>query len=200
VPLHKRPLYQGIISSVFGIASVVGPLLGGAFTSHVTWRWCFYINLPLGGLALVIISLLLKIPDRDTTKIPTKAKLAQLDFYGTALIIPGTVCLNLALQWGGLMYSVSQSLLTMISSFDTKFLNLQWNDDRIVALLVLSGVLLVGFVLVQVFMPKTATIASRIFTQRSILAGFFSTLCTGGQMVIFCKCYKALWTSVTRID
>ena len=47
VPLQKRPTYTGFISGMYGVASVVGPLMGGAFTDHVTWRWCFYINLPV---------------------------------------------------------------------------------------------------------------------------------------------------------
>jgi len=62
---------------------------------------------------MLIILCLLKIPDRATTKIPAKAKLAQLDFYGTALILPSTICLILALQWGGLTYSVSLNLPKM---------------------------------------------------------------------------------------
>jgi MFS family permease len=114
VPLHKRPLYQGLFGAVFGIASVVGPLIGGAFTSsYLTWRWCFYINLPFGGAAMLFIFLLLKVPDRDTTKLPLMKKLAQLDALGTGVLIPGTVCLLLALQWGGLTYAVCFPCLPM---------------------------------------------------------------------------------------
>lgn len=107
VPLHKRSLYQGMFGSIYAISSVLGPLLGGAFTSKVTWRWCFYINLPCGGLAIVGILLSLAIPNDETIRSLTMAKLAQLDFYGTALIVPGCACLILALQWGGSKYSVS---------------------------------------------------------------------------------------------
>ncbi|KAK8041186.1 major facilitator superfamily domain-containing protein [Apiospora phragmitis] len=165
VPLHKRPLYQGLFGAVFGLASVVGPLVGGAFTSKVSWRWCFYINLPFGGVALAVVAFLLKIPDRDTTNAPLKEKLSQLDAIGTSVLIPGVVCLLLALQWGGLVY--------------------EWSNGRIIALLVLGGLLLIGFVLTQIFMPKTATVAPRIFKQRSIVAGFWATICIGSQMMIF---------------
>lgn len=172
VPLHKRPLYQGMFGAVFGLASVIGPLLGGAFTTKVTWRWCFYINLPLGGVAMVFIFFLLKIPDRDTTKIPTKDKLKQLDGLGTFFFIPGCVCLLLALEWGGATYA--------------------WSNGRIIALLTLAAVLLIGFVLVQIFMPDTATVPPRIFMQRSIMAGVYSTLCIGAQMMIFIY-YLPIW-------
>ncbi|KAK0635819.1 major facilitator superfamily domain-containing protein [Bombardia bombarda] len=165
VPLHKRPLYQGLFGAVFGVSSVIGPLLGGAFTSKVTWRWCFYINLPFGGVAMVFIALLLKVPDRASTKLPLKEKILQLDLPGTACVLPGVICLLLALQWGGSTYP--------------------WSDGRIIALLVLAGVLLIGFVLVQVYLPKTATLPPRIFKQRSIIAGVWATICIGAQMMVF---------------
>jgi MFS family permease len=107
VPLPKRPAIQGLFGALFGLASVIGPLIGGAFTSNVTWRWCFYINLPIGGVAFVVIAACLKVPDRDSTKLPWAKKLQQLDALGSATLIPGVVCLLLALQWGGQTYAVS---------------------------------------------------------------------------------------------
>ncbi|KAI9150509.1 putative HC-toxin efflux carrier TOXA 13 [Paramyrothecium foliicola] len=172
VPLHKRPMYQGLFAAVFGVSSVVGPLLGGALTTNATWRWCFYINLPLGGVAAVAVYFLLTIPERSTTKLSLKEKLTQLDFPGTMMIVPGCVCLILALQWGGSTY--------------------HWNSGRIIALLVVAGVLLIGFVLVQAFLPKTATVPPRIVKQRSIRAGLFATICVGGQLMIFAY-YLPVW-------
>lgn len=172
VPLHRRPLFQGLFGAVFGLASVVGPLLGGAFTSKVTWRWCFYINLPFGGVAAVFIFFLLTIPDRSTTHLPNKQKLAQMDFLGIFFLLPGVVCLLLALQWGGSKYD--------------------WNSGRIIALLVLAGVLAIAFVLVQIFRPETATIPPRIFAQRSIIAGFCATFTVGASMMIVVY-YLPIW-------
>lgn len=172
VPLHKRPLFQGLFGAVFGLASVVGPLLGGAFTTHVTWRWCFYINLPFGGVAMVFIFFLLNVPERATQLLPVRQKLAQLDALGIFFLLPGVVCLLLALQWGGATYA--------------------WGSGRIVALLVLAGLLVVGFVAVQILRPDTATIPPRIFCQRSIIAGFWSTICVGASMMIIVY-YLPVW-------
>ncbi|ROV90262.1 hypothetical protein VPNG_09907 [Cytospora leucostoma] len=172
VPLHKRPMFQGMFGAVFGLASVIGPLVGGAFTSNVTWRWCFYINLPFGGIASLLIFFLLQVPDRETTHLPNRQKLSQLDFLGLAMLLPGTICLLLALQWGGLTYA--------------------WGNGRIIALLTLAGVLLTGFVVAQVVRPETATVPPRIFAQRSIIAGFWSTFFIGASMMITFY-YLPLW-------
>ncbi|KGO62059.1 Major facilitator superfamily domain, general substrate transporter [Penicillium expansum] len=165
VPLQKRPQIQGLFGALFGIASVVGPLIGGAFASNVTWRWCFYVNLPIGGAAMVFIAFCLKIPEQDTAKVSSAEKVLQLDFFGTTLLISSVVCLILALQWGGQTYA--------------------WSDGRVVVSLVLMAVLLLSFVAIQVFLPKTATLPVRIFSQRSIISGFWQTLCVGSGNYIF---------------
>lgn len=120
VPLHKRPLFQGLFGVVFGLSSILGPVVGGAFTSGVSWRWCFYINLPLGAVAFAFIAVLLHVPGRETTKLPLKEKILQLDLLGTSVFLPGTVALLLALQWGGLEYPVSLFFSSsMVSTADS---------------------------------------------------------------------------------
>ncbi|KAH8435300.1 MDR family MFS transporter [Aspergillus melleus] len=165
VPLEKRAQIQGLFGSIFGIASIVGPLIGGAFTSNVTWRWCFYINLPFGGVAVAIIVSCLKVPDRDSTKLAWKDKLSQLDALGTVVLISCMVCLLLTLQWGGQSYA--------------------WNNGRIIALLTLMGALAIGFIAVQILLPETATMPPRICKQRSIVAGCWATICVGASSYIY---------------
>ncbi|KAJ5713427.1 uncharacterized protein N7483_010608 [Penicillium malachiteum] len=93
-PPKQRPAYIGILGASYGIAAAIGPLVGGAFTSNVTWRWCFYINLPIGGLAA------------DTQ---LKEKILQMDLGGTLLLLSALVCYVLALQWGGISLPWSDS-------------------------------------------------------------------------------------------
>ncbi|KAG7001509.1 MFS-type transporter cdmB [Physcia stellaris] len=104
VALRKRALYISLLSSMFGISSVVGPILGGVLTDQASWRWCFWINLPFGGVALLTVFFFFKNPERAHTGMTLKQKLNQIDIGGAFLLICGIVCLLLALQWGGTTY------------------------------------------------------------------------------------------------
>lgn len=96
VPPRERGRYMGLIGAAFGLASVAGPLLGGFFTDHVTWRWCFYFNVPFGLVTLLVVSFGLKLPKR-TTK-------ARLDVLGALLLASASTCLVLLTSWGGTEY------------------------------------------------------------------------------------------------
>jgi EmrB/QacA subfamily drug resistance transporter len=97
VPPRERGRYQGYMGGVFAIASVIGPLIGGFLTQHASWRWVFYVNLPVGAVALVVIAIVL----HDD---PSERKAHRIDYEGAAALAVGAGMLTLGLTWGGTQY------------------------------------------------------------------------------------------------
>ncbi|KAJ7111214.1 MFS transporter [Mycena epipterygia] len=180
VPLAKRPIYSGMIGGMYGIASVAGPLMGGVFTDKVTWRWCFYINLPVGAITLAVLVFFFKMPASGVVE-PQPAtfmqRLALFDPFGTLVFIPGIVCLLLALQWGG-----------------SKF---PWNSARIIVLFVVFGILISTFVGVQIWKQERATIPPRLLKQRSIWSGALFSFSIGSSFFILAF-YLPIWFQSIR--
>ncbi|MFK0110697.1 DHA2 family efflux MFS transporter permease subunit [Streptomyces sp. NPDC091217] len=121
VPPRDRGRYQGLFGAVFGATSVLGPLLGGLFVDHLSWRWVFYINLPVGFVALLVIAAALRIPVR--------AEKHRIDYPGTLLVAAVVTCLILVTSFGGRTWG--------------------WTSAPLVGTALLGAVLLVSFLFVE---------------------------------------------------
>jgi MFS family permease len=162
LPLRRRPIYAGIIGSMFGIANVCGPPLGGVLTDHLSWRWCFYINLPIGAITILLLGFFFN-PQQGEPKAGTTSKLKDLDFVGLAFLFPGIISTLLGLQWGGSTYP--------------------WNSWRIVFLFCIAGVLSVCFIFVQFWRGDNGTIPPRIASQRSVACSSIVALSMGAAFL-----------------
>jgi EmrB/QacA subfamily drug resistance transporter len=118
---RQRGRYMGYFGAVFGVTSVAGPLLGGLFTEHLSWRWVFYINLPIGIVALFVIAAVLHIPVKRTEH--------NIDYAGIALLGSAVTSIILFTTWGGTTFP--------------------WASGQILGLEVAAGVLIVAFYLVE---------------------------------------------------
>ncbi|KAF9882704.1 hypothetical protein FE257_005512 [Aspergillus nanangensis] len=177
VPLRHRPIYTAILSTMHGVSSVAGPLLGGVFTDKSTWRWCFYINLPMG--AITILFTMIFMPPLPATQgdLPWKEQVKRLDLIGTFFLIPSVILVLLALQWGGSKYP--------------------WNDGRVIALLVVSGVLAIIFFAVQIWQKDRATIPMRLLKNRNILGAAWFGISLGASLFIFTY-YLPIWFQAVK--
>lgn len=161
-PPAKRPAYLGIIGASYGISAVIGPLLGGVFTEKLTWRWCFYINLPVGGVAAAILVIFFKLPSHIKPAEATfREKMLQLDPIGIILIMAAVVCYVLALQWGGV--------------------TLPWSDSKVVGLLVGFVLLLIVFGIDQWWQDERAMLPKRLFKNRYIYQGMAYSFTIAGS-------------------
>lgn len=99
--VRQRPMYYGIFGAIWAIAGALGPIIGGAFTTSVTWRWCFWLNLPVGGVSFVALFFFLRI---ESPKTPFMAGIRSIDWAGVFLIIGGTLMFLFGLEFGGIDY------------------------------------------------------------------------------------------------
>lgn len=146
IPPRERGRYQGYFGAVFGVSSVVGPLAGGFAVDHLSWRYIFYVNLPLGVAALIVTNRVLRLPVRKRE--------VRIDWWGAILLIAGVSCILLATQLGGNTFP--------------------WASWQIIALFALGTLVVAGFALREAVAPEPilplGLFRLRIFTVSNIIS------------------------------
>ncbi|EAW12275.1 MFS transporter/fungal specific transcription factor domain-containing protein [Aspergillus clavatus NRRL 1] len=158
VPLRDIGKYISFTGLVWAIADVAGPLLGGAFSQYVTWRWCFYINLCISPISLIITLFFLRLP---TPKVD-KERIKNFDILGSITLIGGTICLLLAISWGGN--------------------NFPWNDGRVIGCFV-GGLVLLGLFMVWEHWAKDPLMPPVFLQSRALVAIFFAEFFYGANLL-----------------
>ena len=185
--IQERPLYIGGTGFIWGLGTILGPIVGGAFAdSSATWRWAFYINLPIGALFAPVYLFLLPSPD-PRPGFTVKQRLLQIDWVGAPLLIGAIVSFTMAINFGGIIYD--------------------WDSGAEIALWVVAGVLFVVFALQQAFCIGTTTakrifpvemITSRKFARTTVL--MFCTTAAGGTAIFVPVYFIPLLFQFTRGD
>ncbi|GAA3373922.1 MDR family MFS transporter [Streptomyces sannanensis] len=159
VPPRERGKYQGMMAGVMALAMIGGPLVGGTITDHLGWRWSFYINLPLGAVALAAVTAVLHLPKKERSQ-------GSIDYLGAALLTVGIIAIVLVTTWGGTEYA--------------------WGSAVVLSMITLGVAALIGFVFVETraadpIMPLHI-FRSRNFTLMSVI-GFLTGFSMFGSMV-----------------
>jgi MFS family permease len=172
VPLEKSPMYVGILAGITQLGLVAGPLVGGVLTEHVSWRWCFYINLPIGGLAAALF-VFVNIPE-ITKKQPVSMELVrlvlpELDLIGFTLFAPAAMMFLMALQFGsGNTYA--------------------WNSATVIGLICGAGVTALIFIAWEARMGDRAMIPGGMLRTRIVWAS-----CVFGSALMCCSIVASNW-------
>ncbi|CAH0053879.1 unnamed protein product [Clonostachys solani] len=164
-PLRKRSTYAGMGAATEAVASLTAPLFGGLLTDQLSWRWCFYIQLPLiVGIFFIVLFFIDLTAGKPMADQDFLSVLRKLDVLGTALFVPTITLLVLALQWGGSKYD--------------------WSDWRVILPLCISAALLMVFIRHQSRFGEQATVPFRVLRRRSVLFGFLFSFYNNGSLSV----------------
>lgn len=152
--------------------------MGGAFTDRLTWRWCFYINLPIGAVTFFFILFFFTTPKAVKSTRSWKEQVAEIDLLGAFFLLPSIISLLLALQWGGTKY--------------------EWNNARIIALFVVFGVLFIIFMGIQWWRQDRATVPPRLIKNRNVWGAAWYSLAIGAAYFVLVYYVRLPVSAVTN--
>ncbi|KAK1829907.1 major facilitator superfamily domain-containing protein [Podospora conica] len=145
--MRRRGVFFGVMGIVWAVAGGVGPVIGGVFTSKVTWRWCFWVNLPISGIGFAVLAFVLKLHNPRT---PMRQGLIAVDWLGSLTIIGATLMILLGLELGGVTHP--------------------WNSATVVCLILFGALVALAFVYVEWKVAAHPIIPMHLFGVRSNLA------------------------------
>lgn len=154
--MRRRGVYFGVMGMVWAVAGGVGPIIGGVFTTKVTWRWCFYVNLPISGVGMAILFFVLKLHNPRT---PMRQGLAAVDWLGMITIVGGTLMFLLGLEFAGVTYP--------------------WTSPTVLCLIIFGVLTTCLFVVIEWRVAKYPIIPMRLFQVRSNVASLAVCMCHG---------------------
>lgn len=175
-PPGKKAIAMGMFMAVASMGQIIGPLAGGGLTEHVSWRWCFYINLPVGGVAFALF-IFIRLPPADKKTWTSRTLFWDLDIIGFAIFAPGSVMILLALNWGGNDYA--------------------WNSAIVIGMLSGAAAILVIFVFWEIRQQDQAMIPPPIVSLRTVYSSCFTAFFQGGSMLVLMY-YIVLWFQIVK--
>ncbi|KAI1650071.1 MFS general substrate transporter [Daldinia loculata] len=164
VPLNVRPIYTSVVGLMFGVGATVGPLIGGVFTDLVTWRWCFWINLPVGAVTIIVMILVYHPQPRTGSKEKVIQRLISLDLVGNVILLGAAVMLFLALEY------------TLTGA--------DWASAEVIGLLCGAGVTAIVLVGWLRWKKDRALIPPAIAKQRTVAASCLMAFFTYGALLV----------------